>query len=283
MPESQKGQVWAWLVSLLILGLVVFFALVQNRNGVSRVAINITTTTTPEPSTTMTTVEPTTTPPQTTTATAKPRVQPSPVEFEGSGSGVVEFTDELIAWLDNNLALISYRIENAPAAQEYSIEILLASLLPVAWGTGEATGTSLLGASTGIRVTLEDFEEGDWEIVVSPITSISPPSDAHDFYVQVLDTTGTYLGAHTEELTGRAPDVVILRTEGYTELEVNASGTGLKRISYRSLSGSTGGGLAYGQGDFEVTARVINCDNDCLILLSGVFDTEYEYTIRIKD
>lgn len=278
MSESQKGQVWAWLVSLSILGLLVFIAVLANRSGVTRVAIG-TTATTSAKTTTMTTVEPTTTPPPTTTTVAESRVQPSPVEFVGSGNGVVEFTDELIAWLDDNLALISYRIENAPAAQEYSIGLAPGSQVPVFSGTGEATGTALLGASTRIAVELE---EGDWQIVVSPITSISPPSDARDFYVQVLDTTGTYLGAQTE-VTGRAPDVLILRTEGITALEVIASGTGLIRIWYFSLTTSTGGGLAYGQDDVDETALVINCDNNCVVQLSGVSDTEYEYTIRIKD
>src|SRR5690606_14224799 len=99
-----------------------------------------------------------------------------------------------------------------------------------------------IGSESGRRLLLEELiglsveVNSGWEFTISPLSTVTPVSEASDFNLRVLDTTGTFAGAETEAISGNAPDALVLRTDQRVAT-VEASGSGNIAIWVYSMAG----------------------------------------------
>ncbi|HEY7470324.1 MAG TPA: hypothetical protein VIC07_12430, partial [Acidimicrobiia bacterium] len=103
-----------------------------------------------------------------------------------------------------------------------------------------------------------------------------PASTAEDFWVSVVDTTGTYSGAATVVSEGVAPDAFILRTDGNV-VDLSASGDG--NIAMWAYSVDGGAELLMNEIDtFEGSAVLPGCSSACLIDADG----DYSFSLVVR-
>lgn len=287
-PESRPFYRRWWFIALAIVVVLAALGSLAGDEGATDgepVAAETTTTatqspettTTTEPATTTTTQPPTTTTTQpTTTTTAAPVPNPEPWTFSGSGSEVVEFEDDLVSWLSENVGVFEYSVSGSGLNLIWSLDASFeeSNLLVNTVGPQEGIRwISLTDDSVGLSVDVD----GGWEFAISPLTTISPAQTAADANVRVLDTTGSISGAEVSSVSGRAPDAIALRTEDRVA-EVTASGDGLIIIWVYSNSGDSE--LVVNEIDsFDGSGLLPDCSSICLVDLDG----EFEYTLTIRE
>lgn len=233
-------------------------------------------TTTAAPRTTTTAVATTTTTTApTTTTTVAPVEQPAPVAFNGSGSDVIEF-DSATADIISNGAVFSYEVSGSGNNVIWGLDedFEQSDLLVNAIGT--ESGQQFLSIFEDGPVGVE-IDAGSWEITISPILRVDPPSTLGDFYVPLLDTTGTYDPAMTRSIEVVGPAAVLLKTEQRTA-DITASGDGNIVIWAASAANLNVELLVNELDSFEGTVRLPDCGDGCFLDIN-----EGSYAITIPE
>ncbi|MDP3984157.1 MAG: hypothetical protein Q8Q52_04025 [Acidimicrobiia bacterium] len=229
------------------------------------------TTTTSESQTT--TARPTTTA-STTTTTAAPQAQADPITYSGSSSDVVEFDQATLEIIANG-AVFTFQVAGDGNNIIYGLDESFEQTKLLVNAIGNESGQRFINVFDAGPVGLEIDVGGSWDITISPFARILPPSTLEDFYVPMVDTTGTYDPASVRSIAITGPAALLLKTEDRTA-DITAVGDG-NLVTYALSAATDEVDLLVNEiGSFEGTVLLPDCSMTCFLDIS-----EGEYTFSI--
>ena len=132
---------------------------------------------------------------------------------------------------------------------------------------GSESGQRFLNIFEDGPVALEIDVGGKWEITISPVARISPPSTLEDFYVPMLDTTGIYDQGSVRSISIDGPAAILIKTDDRTA-DVVASGEA-NLIVYAASAASQEVDLVVNEIEsFEGTVLLPDCSQACYLDIS---------------
>ncbi len=246
-------------------------------------ATTLVTTATPASTTALpTTAAPTTTavrttsPPPVTTTTSAPQPQPQldPISYVGSSSDVIEFEQAALDIIARG-AVFTYQVGGEGNNFIFGLDEGFEQSQLLVNTIGSESGQRFLNIFEAGPAALEIDVGGNWEVTISPVARISPASTLDDFYVPMVDTTGTYDQASTRSITVEGPAAILLKTNERTA-DIVATGDG-NLIVYAASAADQDVVLVVNDIDgFDGTVLLPDCSLTCYLDIS---DGNYTITI----